>query len=122
MDEVQRQRLLSGLQRLPDGDRLCHSDFHPWNVLGSLERVTVIDWLDACYGNPLADVCRSHVLMHPYDSDLATAYLRAYTDMNQRELAATFEWLPYVAAARLSKGVPDEVDGLLRMIDGSSLD
>ncbi len=119
LDELQRRRLLSGLHRLPDGDRLCHGDFHPWNVLGSPAPVTVIDWLDACCGDPLADVCRSYVLIHPHDSGLAMAYLDAYADGNR---AAILDWLPYVAAARLSEGIHDEVDGLLKMIASSSPD
>jgi aminoglycoside phosphotransferase (APT) family kinase protein len=119
LNEAQRQHLLSGLHRLPEGDRLCHGDFHPWNVLGSLERATVIDWLDACCGDPLADVCRSYVLIHSYDNGLAAAYLNAYGDENR---AAILGWLPYVAAARLSEGVSDEADDLMRMTGCSSLD
>ncbi|AYG59566.1 aminoglycoside phosphotransferase family protein [Rhizobium jaguaris] len=120
LEEIQRQHLLSGLRLLPDGDRLCHGDFHPWNVLGSLERAVIVDWLDACSGDPLADVCRSYVLMHHYDHDLAAAYLDAYAGTNGGSRAAILAWLPYVAAARLSEGVPDEVDSLIRMVESDT--
>jgi Phosphotransferase enzyme family len=29
-----RTRLLAKLQALPEGERLCHGDFHPFNILG----------------------------------------------------------------------------------------
>ncbi|MBB5573431.1 MULTISPECIES: aminoglycoside phosphotransferase family protein [Rhizobium] len=121
LQEIQRQHLLSGLRRMPDGDRLCHGDFHPWNVLGSLERAGTVDWLDACSGDPFADVCRSYVLIHHYDRDLAAAYVDAYAGISGGSRAAILIWLPYVAAARLSEGVPDEVESLMRMVEGSAL-
>src|SRR4051794_20077932 len=53
-----RQRLLrDGLAALPEGDRLCHGDFHPWNILGPIGSAVVVDWLDACQASPAADVC-----------------------------------------------------------------
>jgi Ser/Thr protein kinase RdoA (MazF antagonist) len=122
LGEIQRQHLLSGLRHLPEGDRLCHGDFHPWNVLGSLERAVTVDWLDACSGNPSADVCRSYVLMHHYNRDLAAAYVDAYAGTSGGNRKAILAWLPYVAAARLSEGVPDEVDGLMGMVEGKALD
>lgn len=39
---------------LPEG--LVHGDFHPGNVRGSDERLTLIDWSDACLGHPLLDL------------------------------------------------------------------
>ncbi|WFU11008.1 aminoglycoside phosphotransferase family protein [Rhizobium sp. CB3090] len=119
--EIQRQHLLSGLRRLPEGGRLCHGDFHPWNVLGFLERAVTVDWLDACSGDPFADVCRSYVLMHHYDRGLAAAYVDAYAGINGRSRAAVLAWLPYVAAARLAEDVPDEVEGLMGIVEGSTL-
>src|SRR5258708_18731917 len=32
-----KHALLAGLQAMPDGDRLCHFDFHPMNVLGPVD-------------------------------------------------------------------------------------
>ncbi|WP_308495210.1 hypothetical protein [Micromonospora purpureochromogenes] len=33
------------LDGLPDGDRLCHDDFHPGNVLLAVDWTAVIDWV-----------------------------------------------------------------------------
>jgi len=63
---------------MPDGDRLCHGDFHPINVLGDLAQPLVIDWLDAARGAPAADACRSYLLLRLHAADLAEPYLDAY--------------------------------------------
>ena len=112
---AQQVRLLSLLAGLPDGTSLCHGDFHPWNILGSTRSATVIDWLDASRGDPAADVCRSYVLMRKAGPQLAEAYVDAYAGGNPRTIAAIMAWLPVIAAARLSEGVADEEDDLLRM-------
>jgi hypothetical protein len=61
LDEPQRQILLNGLREMPDGDHLCHGDFHPRNVLGEASKPIVVDWPNACCGDPAADVCRSYL-------------------------------------------------------------
>ncbi|UXN75170.1 phosphotransferase [Devosia sp. A8/3-2] len=52
LDEAERGRLLQHLAELPDGDRLCHGDFHPANIMGSLDRPIIVDWPDARAGRP----------------------------------------------------------------------
>jgi hypothetical protein len=63
LDEPLKRILLDRLADMPDGDRLCHGDFHPVNVLGQNSPPVVIDWPDACCGDPAADVCRSYLLL-----------------------------------------------------------
>jgi Ser/Thr protein kinase RdoA (MazF antagonist) len=102
---------------MPGGDRLCHGDFHPFNVLGLDEHARIIDWLDATRGEPAADVCRSYVLISAYDPGVAAAYVDAYGI----ERAQIDAWLPLVAAARLSENVPDEVERLTQLAQGGRL-
>ena len=59
IDEPQKQIFLNGLRDMPDGDRLCPGDFHPMNVLGEASQPIVIDWPNACRGDPAGDICRS---------------------------------------------------------------
>jgi aminoglycoside phosphotransferase (APT) family kinase protein len=117
LSESRQMSLLSGLAEMPDGDRLCHGDFHPYNIMGPLGHEILIDWLDASRGEPAADVCRSYVLLRPVVPETASAYVAAYCQASGKSRDAILSWLPYVAAARLAEGVP-EVDDLIKMVDG----
>jgi aminoglycoside phosphotransferase (APT) family kinase protein len=111
----QQSRLLTELTRMPDGDRLCHGDFHPYNIMGPPGREVLIDWLDASRGEPAADVCRSYVLLRPVAPEMASAYVDAYSEVSGIGRDAILNWLPFVAAARLAEGVPEVAD-LMQMI------
>jgi aminoglycoside phosphotransferase (APT) family kinase protein len=117
LGEPRRGQLLDGLAALPDADRLCHGDYHPWNILGTPGQELIVDWLDACSGEPASDVCRSYVLMRPHLPDFASEYVDAYAAASGGTREAILRWLPFVAAARLAEGVPDEADGLMAMVD-----
>lgn len=54
---------LEELARLPDGNALCHGDFHPDNVLLCLSGPAVIDWPDASRGDPCGDFARTALMM-----------------------------------------------------------
>ena len=51
------------MKKLPDGEHLCHMDYHPENIVVSLDGPLVIDWADAGKGNYLADVAMTSVLL-----------------------------------------------------------
>lgn len=120
------------LDGLPAGNRLCHGDFHPGNVLTAARGDVVIDWYDATSGTPATDVAQTTLLlMHahaPGVADSATvermrtavhdAHLTAYralTPIEPRELAA---WQIVMAAARLPvNSDAGERSALLGVID-----
>jgi aminoglycoside phosphotransferase (APT) family kinase protein len=116
LDEPLKQILLGRLAGMPDGDRLCHGDFHPINVLGQNSLPMVIDWPDACCGDPAADVCRSYILLKLHAEDIAEPYLDTYCDITNMPCASILHWLPYVAAARLAEDVPDDWPRLLEIV------
>ena len=94
LDVTTKTRLLAKVKELPDGQRLCHGDFHPSNIMGPLGRPTLIDWLDASSGAPAADVCRSYILISHSEPEMASSYVDAYTEISGESRAAIFEWLP----------------------------
>jgi Ser/Thr protein kinase RdoA (MazF antagonist) len=112
-----KDRLRDRLTRLPGGDRVLHGDFHPYNILGSLEDAVVVDWLDATQGPPAADVCRSWLLLQSVSRDIADAYLAAYLAASPLDRTTVFAWLPVLAAARLTENVPDEIPALMAMVE-----
>ena len=126
LDEPRKQLLLGRFADMPEGDRLCHGDFHPTNVLGETLRPVVIDWPDACRGDPAADVCRSYLLLKLHAEEIAEPYLEAYCRIagapetgrpfNKVTRQAILDWLPYVAAARLAENVPDDFARLLKIV------
>jgi len=118
LPEDRREKLLTQLAALPDGDRLCHGDFHPFNVVGLPGRAMVIDWLDASSGAPEADLCRSFVLMLPVVRELAENYLDLYLARGSIARASVLAWLPVVAGARLADHIPHEEELLLRLAAG----
>jgi aminoglycoside phosphotransferase (APT) family kinase protein len=117
LDARRKESLLTLLAKMPEGDRLCHGDFHLKNILGDPAQPSIIDWPDASRGDPAADVCRSHVLMALHAAEFATAYLDTYCGLSGMDRAAVRAWQPFVAAARLAEAIPGELERLLRMVD-----
>jgi len=119
LDAALRKNLLSRLAALPDGNRLCHGDFHPFNIIGSPGATMIVDWPDATSGPPAADVARSYLLMrHGAGHDLAEAYVTRYLATSELTDADIRAWLPIIAAARLAENVPEENDRLLELARG----
>jgi Ser/Thr protein kinase RdoA (MazF antagonist) len=112
---AERRALLRRLDKMPDGDRLCHGDFHPLNILGSPGHAVIVDWPNASRGDPAADVCRSYVLIHSVAPAIAGAYVEAYASVSGLDARVIRSWLPFIAAARLAEGVPEEEEELRRM-------
>jgi aminoglycoside phosphotransferase (APT) family kinase protein len=128
------ERVVPLLEALPRGDRLCHGDFHPGNVLVRPRggEAVAIDWTGASRGDPAADVARSYVIVRfgavgPGAtfavSALArvgrrvlwTGYLRSYGRARTLDPAAVARWLPVIAAARLADDIAGERATLLKL-------
>jgi len=58
-----KEAVLEAFDELPAGDRVCHGDFHPYNVLLSPRGPMVIDWNNSNLGNPLGDVALSMLIL-----------------------------------------------------------
>ena len=64
LETAVKKTALATLHNLPDGDILCHGDFHPGNILLAEDgRVVVIDWFTAVVGHPLGDVAQTSFLL-----------------------------------------------------------
>jgi Ser/Thr protein kinase RdoA (MazF antagonist) len=122
------------LDALPDGNRLCHGDYHPGNVLVAADRVAVIDWPNAARGVPEADHARTMLLLRRADplpdtplasralimagrSMFAHRYARAYRDGSPQRLRQVDSWLVVHAAARLAEGIEVEQATLVGFLD-----
>jgi Ser/Thr protein kinase RdoA (MazF antagonist) len=127
---------LERLWALPTGDRLCHGDYHPQNVLGTLKDPVIIDWGDASRGAPAADVARTLLLLRmgelPPDTPapmraltavgrgiLARRYLAVYRRHAVEKPSQLDDWLFVRAAARFNEELEAEYPRLLKLLDES---
>lgn len=109
-DSAKKEKLLKVLSGLPDSDALCHGDFHANNIICSEEKLFIIDWVDASVGCAAGDVCRTYMIYCFYAPEIADAYLTAYCNKTGTDREKILEWLPVVAAARLSENFPSEAE------------
>ncbi|MDO5576698.1 MAG: aminoglycoside phosphotransferase family protein, partial [Fibrobacter sp.] len=57
-------QVLEKIDALPEGDALCHGDWHPGNILMSnTGKHIIIDFMNVCYGPWQYDVARSYFLL-----------------------------------------------------------
>jgi Ser/Thr protein kinase RdoA (MazF antagonist) len=129
-----RDHAVRVLDGLPDGDRLCHGDYHPGNVLVAADRVGVIDWANAARGPPAADHARTMLLLRWADplpgtppiaralmaagrSAFGQSYARTYLRGTPRPLPQVDSWLVVHAAARLAEGLKVERATLIGFLD-----
>jgi aminoglycoside phosphotransferase (APT) family kinase protein len=127
-----RAPALRRLEALPDGDQLCHCDFHPANLLRAGHDYAVIDWCHATRGDPAGDVARSRLLLTaaalPEDTP---AVMRALTQVGRRIMLSGYMaayrrhaevaprdvamWAPVLATARLAEDIEEERPTMLAL-------
>ncbi len=125
---------LSELIVLPEGDRLCHGDFHPGNVLRAADELVVIDWPNAMRGDYHADFARTTLMMRLGDPPpgapwlirfgakfaralLGSSYASAYRSDVTVDPALHARWELVRAVHRLQDGIDSERPKLLRLIE-----
>jgi aminoglycoside phosphotransferase (APT) family kinase protein len=128
---------LEVLETLPEGDRLCHGDLHPGNVLLGRAGSAVIDWVGAARGDPAADLARTRLLLEigsvqehmpalvRHLNALGRGafkrwYLRAYERERAVDTALVDRWEVVRAADRMNEDFPEERATLLEMLERAS--
>ena len=134
----QKNEIINYLEKLPDGNTICHGDFHLGNIIASKKKLYVIDWANATSGNPYGDVARSFYLMkyglgasdekfikksfiHKFllkigKSFISKIYIKHYLKLTGFSLKEVKKWDLVIFAARLREGIPLENNNLLKMI------
>ena len=128
------EKIIKYLKSLPEGDCVCHGDFHPDNILISSKEATVIDWFNAYSGNPLGDVARTFLIIRSPFMPKGTsnvliklsriikhliyyAYIKEYIKIAKVDIKDIHAWILPMAAARLRDKIPGEEKWLLDVID-----
>ena len=139
LDDDQKKEIIKYIEKLPEGNNICHRDFHPENIIVSKNKLYVIDWPIACSGNPNGDVARTYYLLKyglsPSDeytlkksfihrfffkaikSLVAKTYIKHYLKLTSISLKEIKKWDLAIFATRLRDPVPLEYDNLLKMIN-----
>ena len=125
---------LARLAELPDGDRLCHGDFHPGNLIQTDTGAFVIDWTAVMRGDPMADFARTALLLSLGEPPpgapflirtmadvgrgvLLTFYRRAYKRPGMYDDALAKRWQAPVTAYRLVEPIEEEKPKLLKILE-----
>jgi len=126
-----RRKALAVLDACPDGDRLCHGDFHPDNVLMTARGPIIIDWMTASRGDPLGDVARTLLLMTVGEPPTGTlirlltrllrgrmraAYVKRYFELRPEGRERLGKWLVVAFAARLAEDIKGEAEQLIAFV------
>ncbi len=122
LSDTLKTALIDRLHQMPDGQSVCHGDFHPGNIVVTTQGDTqdvIVDWIDCSFGNPIADVARTTSLFlggitgdetpDPAFTqvllDCHAHYLDRYFASGQHDRTEHNRWLPIIAGARLNEGI-----------------
>ncbi|MDU0200586.1 phosphotransferase family protein [Paenibacillus sp. MAH-36] len=126
----EKNAILQMLEVLPNGNRVCHGDFHPDNAMVG-EKRWIIDWMTGMSGHPAGDITRTLLLFrygtlpeaapsHVKDQlqamrkRMGEVYLTYYLAHSNLRLDEIDHWMLPVAAARLTEWIPEEEKEQLR--------
>ncbi|MDF2800552.1 MAG: aminoglycoside phosphotransferase [Anaerocolumna sp.] len=122
------------LKELPDGNELCHFDFHPGNIMIRNRDAIILDWMTACRGDGCADVARTCILLKygevthaPWimrklisfsQRHIYRVYLKEYLLISRKSIEDISKWEAPVAAARLREWISeDEKKSLIQLVN-----
>jgi aminoglycoside phosphotransferase (APT) family kinase protein len=115
LSNAEKQDALACLKELPDGDALCHGDFHPGNIIVTVNGPVIIDWDAATRGQPAGDAAYTslliqranlppwtpaymHWLLAATRSTIGRGYLTAYMRSNLATREQIDQWSTPLAA------------------------
>jgi len=131
LPQALREKTLALVASLPEGDNLCHGDFHPDNILLARGGPVIIDWMTATHGSPWADVARTSMLLQvgaraagsqvnplvlQFINLFHHAYLSRYRSLRPDPQGEYARWMPVICAARLNEEIVKEREGLVQMV------
>lgn len=125
--------ILNYMDSLPDGNNVCHGDFHFNNIIVSGKNLIPIDWSGACRGDPSGDVARTFLMInspaapfvipefiiamsaHP-KRFVGQTYVNEYKRLSSIKTEDIEKWILPAAAAKLRNGIPGEEKWLMDII------
>jgi aminoglycoside phosphotransferase (APT) family kinase protein len=133
LSKVLQDGVLHLLDTMPDGNQLCHGDFHPGNIIVTDRGPVIIDWMTASKGIGCGDVARTSIILEAAKAPEGTpmrwllewirklflaTYLKTYSRLRPIEENAYTAWRTIMAANFLADvSLPEEEANLLAMVE-----
>lgn len=128
------KKILDYVDRLPDGNQICHGDFYLSNIMVSNNKFVAIDWSSGYRGDPAGDVAKTCLIISspavlPGTPDILGAmslypkwltywnYLYEYMRISKIKFENIDAWMLPVAAVKLKDKIPGEEKWLMKMIN-----
>lgn len=120
LTDPSKLKLKAILATLPEGDHLCHGDFHFGNIIMDGQKYHIIDFMNVCSGHKHFDIARTVYLlkMTPVPpampkKEAALKLKEEVTSLYLQEVgvnrACLTDWLLVIAAARLTELSAEQV-------------
>jgi uncharacterized protein (TIGR02172 family) len=124
LTKKEKDDILTILADLPEGNSVCHGDYHPDNVVLMNGEPMVLDWMTGTSGNPCGDIARTLMilqyavlppnmpwmtrqLVNLFRKAFTKFYWNAYTKYTKMTRESVKEWTLPLMAARLVEGIPE---------------
>jgi len=128
-----REATLEAVNQLPEGNAICHWDFHTGNIIVTAGGPTIIDWSETVLSNRLADVAMTWLLtcvsaLPPWTRmkrliKLARRHFHVAYQKHYRQLRPFREedlsaWKIPVLAVHVTRRIPDDRHRMLALLEG----
>lgn len=117
LDSSQKELALQYISDMPDGDVLCHLDFHFLNVMCTDKGYSIIDWINAKTGNPIYDFARSYVIMYEFANRLSKKFLVMVKEQCKFDPSDWQKAIYVMAVHRLSECNSEKIKMLIHEIE-----
>ena len=123
LSEDIKGKLRKYIESLPDGEELCHFDFHPGNVMIVDGKPIILDWMTVCKGDICADAARTCILLKYGQIEHASTFVKRLLAMGKKRILKNYikeyikltgvsmndiaKWEVSIAAARLRESIPE---------------
>jgi uncharacterized protein (TIGR02172 family) len=135
MSKDLREKVLRLLDAMPDGNQLCHGDFHPGNIIVTQRGPVIIDWMTASKGVACGDVARVAIILEAAQAPEGTplrwllewvrklflaSYLKAYFQLRPVDMNLFTAWRAIMAANFfVDVSLPEEGGNLIAIVEQS---
>jgi Ser/Thr protein kinase RdoA (MazF antagonist) len=133
LSKDKKEKVLRLLDSMPEGDRLCHGDFHPGNIVMTARGPVIIDWMTSSRGTVCGDVARTSIILEAAQPPEGTpmrwllewvrrsflgTYLKTYSQLQPLEQASLTAWRTVMAANFfVDVSLPGEGANLLAIVE-----